>query len=183
MGVIIGNNKASGRAPKIGAGSEELVRLAMWVVQELRVRKLFMVTVESCTGGGLANAITNITGASDVLKAGFIAYSSKQMIALGVPAKLIKKRCGVYSLEVAEAMAGTGLRSDPDAGVGVGITGTISRVDPTNKNSQPGVVYIAVKRGGKTVSKKVVFDDSGERWEAKEQIISAALGMILENLK
>ena len=102
--------------------------LAAKVVQELRRRKLFITTVESCTGGGLANAITNIPGASDVIKAGFITYSNEQKIILGVPAELIK-RYTVYSSEVAETMAEVGLRTAARSDVGVGITGSISRID------------------------------------------------------
>lgn len=155
--------------------------LAAKVVRELRRRKLFITTVESCTGGGLANAITNIPGASDVIKAGFITYSNEQKIILGVPAKLIK-RYTVYSSEVAESMAVVGLRIAAKSDVGVGITGSISRVDPVNPNSQPGVAYIAVKHGKKINSRKFVFKDVSARWRVKERIIEKALEMILETL-
>lgn len=159
----------------------KLLQLAAQVVQALREQNLFIATVESCTGGGLANAITNIAGASEVIKAGFITYSNEQKIALGVPAEAIE-RFTVYSLEVAEAMAKAGLRAAAKADIGVGITGSISRVDPANPNSQPGVVYIAVCQGEKTISRKFVFIDEGERWEVKEKAVEAALQMVLEIL-
>ena len=184
MGVIISKNKTSELLPGNGEGGEGLMRLVMLVSQELRLRKLFMTTVESCTGGGLANAMTNIAGASEVIGAGFIVYSIKQMVALGVPAKLIKQH-GVYSLEAAESLASVGLKNDKGRSVAVGITGSISRIDPANPNSEPGVVYIAVKFGKKTVSRKAAFEDSGERWEVKERAICEALKMVLDilNLK
>ncbi len=156
-----------------------LLQLATQVVQVLREKNLFIATVESCTGGGLANAITNISGASEVMKAGFITYSNEQKIILGVPAEVIE-RYTVYSLKVAEAMAKAGLRAAAKADIGVGITGSITRVDPANPNSQPGEVYIAVCQGERTISRKFVFSDEGERWEVKERAIEAALKMVLE---
>ena len=158
---------------------KSLLRLASQVVQALAEKNLFIATVESCTGGGLTNAITNIAGASEVMKAGFITYSNEQKIALGVPTEVIE-RFTVYSLEVAEAMAKAGLQAAAKADIGLGITGSITRVDPANPNSQPGEVYIAVCQGEKTISRKFVFKDEGERWEVKERAIEAALKMVLE---
>lgn len=159
----------------------KLLQLSAQVVQALREKGLWIVSVESCTGGGLANAITNIAGASEVMKAGFITYSNEQKIVLGVPAEVIEQYT-VYSLEVAEAMARAGLRAAVKADIGVGITGSITRVDPANPNSQPGEVYIAVcqGQGEKTISRKFVFSDEGERWEVKEKAVEAALRMVLE---
>ena len=152
------------------------------MVKELSRLGLSIVPVESCTGGGLANALTNIPGASDVLEAGFVTYSNRQKVALGVPAKIIEQYT-VYSPEVARAMAEAGMRHT-GSDVGVGITGSITRVDLANPgNSKPGVVYIAVKRGESCISKKVVFDDSGDRKEAKEHVIEAALKIVMEMIQ
>ena len=159
----------------------DILKLAALVVHELHRRKLFIVTVESCTGGGLANAITNVAGASRVMKAGFITYSNDQKIALGVPAGVIE-RYTVYSLEVAKSMAEAGLKNAMKGDVAVGITGSISRLDLTNPNSERGVIYIAVKYGKKTKSRRVVFEDKGERWKVKERVIGTALKMILDIL-
>jgi len=155
--------------------------MAAQVVQDLRKKDFFITTVESCTGGGLANALTNIEGVSEVMKGAFITYSNEQKVALGVSAEVIKRHT-VYSLEVAEAMAGVGLLAATKADISVGITGSISRVDPANPNSQPGVVYISVANREKTISQKFVFSDEGERWELKERAIEAALNMVLEIL-
>lgn len=158
---------------------EEVLKLSDQVVKTLREKNLFIATVESCTGGGLVDSITNISGASEVMKESFITYSNEAKIKLGIPAKTIDQYT-VYSLEVAEAMAEAGLKAAVRAEVGVGITGSISRVDPSNPNSQPGVVYIGVKFGDKTISRKFVFADKGERWEIKEKVIIEALKMILK---
>ncbi|MEK7091818.1 MAG: CinA family protein [Patescibacteria group bacterium] len=161
---------------------KELLNLAGETVRKLRTKNLFITSVESCTGGGFANALTNITGASEVLMGAFICYSNEQKVALGVPDEVID-RFTVYSVETAIAMAEAGMRSAVHADIAVGITGSISRVDPANPNSQPGIVYIAVKNSDKTISQKFVFSDEGERWEVKERAITEAMKMVLEILK
>ncbi len=77
-------------------------------------------------------------------------------------------------------MASAGLKAAVRAEVAVGITGSISRVDPANPNSNPGEVYIAVKFNDKVISKKFVFIDKAERWEVKNRAITEALKMVLE---
>ena len=159
----------------------DLLSLAQKVAKSLYDRGLFITTVESCTGGGLAYFITNISGASEVMRDGFVTYSNEAKIKLGVPAEVIK-RYSVYSLKTAEAMAESGIKASAQADIGVGITGSISRVDPANPNSEPGEVYIAVKFGNKIISQKFVFADEGERWEVKERAIAEAFRMVLEIL-
>lgn len=148
------------------------------IVSAMRARGLHITTVESCTGGGLANTLTNILGASEILSEAFVTYSNVAKIRLGVSAEVID-RFTVYSEETAVAMAEAGCRAS-GAEVGVGITGSISRVDPANPNSQPGMVYIAVKFGEKIVSGKFAFTSEGERWEIKECAIAEALAMVEE---
>lgn len=156
------------------------LELAAEVVNRLRQGKLFITTVESCTGGGLANAITNISGASEVIKGAFVTYSNEQKIALGVPREIIDEHT-VYSLQTAEAMAQIGLAAAVSADVSVGITGSISRADPNNPNSLPGIIYVAVKYKDRTNSQVFNFTE-GERWEIKEKAIGEALKMVLSIL-
>lgn len=151
--------------------------LATQVVSQLRQNKLFITTVESCTGGGLANAITNISGASEVIKGAFVTYSNEQKIALGVPREIINEYT-VYSLQTAMAMAQTGLQTAVSADIAVGITGSISRADPNNPNSVPGVIYVAVKYGDR-INAQVFNFTEGERWEIKDKAVGEALKMVL----
>ncbi len=160
---------------------EKLTDLAKKVVRMLRNKNLFITSVESCTGGGFANALTNIPGASGVIEGAFVCYSNEQKIRLGVPAEVID-RFTVYSVDTASAMAKAGLAAAVRAEVGVGITGSISRIDPANPNSQPGVIYIAVTYGKNTTTGKFIFRDEGERAEVKERAIIKALKMVLEIL-
>jgi PncC family amidohydrolase len=128
---------------------EQNLELAEKLVNELKRRNLFITVVESCTGGALAHAITNIPGAGDVMKDGFITYSNEAKTALGVPAQIIDKH-SVYSHEVAKAMADAGLIRSARADVSVGITGTLTRVDLSNPNSRPGEIFLAIHFQGRT---------------------------------
>ena len=156
------------------------LELASQVVNKLRQGGLFITTVESCTGGGLANAITNISGASEIIKGAFVTYSNEQKIALGVPREIIDQYT-VYSTQTAEAMARTGLKASAKADIAVGITGSISRIDPANPNSVPGTIYVAAVSHDASLTQVLKFT-SGERWEIKEQVIGEALKMVLSIL-
>lgn len=85
------------------------------VVETLTRRGETLATAESCTGGGLANRVTNISGASAVYKAGFVTYSNPaKMRDLGVPARTLQTY-GAVSPQVAAAMAkGALLRAKTD---------------------------------------------------------------------
>lgn len=159
----------------------ELITLATTLVERLKQAGLYITTVESCTGGGLSNCITNVSGASEVIKGARVTYSNEEKIALGVPAELIEE-FGVYSIETAASMAINGVQQAVRADIGVGITGSISRVDPANPESVPGEVYIAVVYGEKQQTEKFVFADEAKRWEVKDKAIQSALVMVLEML-
>ncbi len=159
--------------------SAELVLLVGMLIELLRKQGLYITTVESCTGGGLANAITNVSGSSGIFKGGFVTYSNEQKIALGVPKEVIEKYT-VYSLQTAEALAKAGMKAAVKADIAVGITGSITRVDPNNPNSRPGEIYIAVLYRDKALSRKFVFSEAAERWQVKEQAEIKALQMVLE---
>ena len=155
-----------------------LIELSEQLVKILKENELFITTVESCTGGGVANWITNISGASEVMKDSFITYSNEAKIALGVPEAVIDDFT-VYSIETSLEMAKAGICSSIKADVGIGITGSISRIDPENPNSTPGEVYISVVSKDNALSEKFVFSDTGERWEVKDRAIENALKMAI----
>ena len=74
------------------------------VVNILIDKKITISVMESCTGGSMANSITNIPGASEIFKFGAVTYSNEYKIKLGVDEELINKYT-VYSSEVAQDMA------------------------------------------------------------------------------
>ena len=74
------------------------------VVELLKEKHKTISTMESCTGGGVVNAITNIEGASEVLKFSAVTYSNEYKIEMGVDEKVIEKY-SVYSIETAREMS------------------------------------------------------------------------------
>src|ERR1700687_849877 len=84
---------------------QELREAARRVLNACRARGLKLAVAESCTGGLLAAALTEIPGSSDVLDRGFVTYSNAAKQAmLGVPASVLETR-GAVSKENGEAMA------------------------------------------------------------------------------
>ena len=168
------------QALQVGIETERNLVLSERLVLELKRQGLYITSVESCTGGGLAYYITNIPGASDVMKDSFVTYSNEAKIALGVPKEIIDKYT-VYSQETARAMAEAGLKRSIKADVSVGITGSISRADPTNSNSIPGVIYLAVRYKDKVISKELNIS-AERRFEVKQKIVEEVLKVILETI-
>ena len=95
---------------------------AKHVLELCRARGLKIATAESCTGGLVAAALTDIAGSSDVVDRGFVTYSNEAKQAmLGVPAATLKRH-GAVSAETAAAMATGALKNSP-ADLAVAITG------------------------------------------------------------
>src|SRR6195952_2282775 len=86
-------------------------QLAIRVGNKLRDERLTLATAESCTGGMVAAAITDISGSSGWFDRGFVTYSNQAKTAMiGVPADMIEKH-GAVSEPVAKAMAVGSLRN------------------------------------------------------------------------
>ncbi len=91
----------------------DLARAAARVLDLCRARGLTVATAESCTGGLVAAALTEIAGSSDVVDRGFVTYSNAAKQAmLGVPAAILDRH-GAVSRETAEAMAKGALAHAP----------------------------------------------------------------------
>ncbi len=99
-------------------------------------------TMESCTGGGIANYITNIPDASKVISFSAVTYSNEYKIKMGVNADLINKY-SVYSMEVAEAMAKV-ISEFTNSNYGVGVTGKLKKVDENNLIGDDDIVYLSI---------------------------------------
>ena len=112
------------------------------VVELLIKNNKTISTMESCTGGALVNAITNIPGASEVLKFSAITYSNEYKIKMGVSAYVIDKY-SVYSIETSNEMSKK-ICDFTDSNYGIGITGKLNRVDLNNKFGSDNVVYISI---------------------------------------
>jgi len=147
----------------------------------LKKRKIFLATMESCTGGALINAITSVPGASEITRGGLVPYTTEQKSFYGVPEELIKKY-SVYSPEVAMAMAKIAQKQFKSQ-IGVGITGVLSRKDPKNPSKKVGQVDIAVFFNEKRLVRRFFFPPQKNREEDKTLVVWQALEMIKEILK
>jgi PncC family amidohydrolase len=135
------------------------------VFKILKKRKMTIGVMESCTGGALANSITNIPGASDVFEEGLVTYSDRTKIKHGVDKKIIKK-FGVYSQEVAKEMAKK-IKGD----VGIGVSGEL-----------PGNVYFCIRVKLQFKSYEVRVKEQKLRAEMKEEVVKVIEKLILENI-
>ena len=112
------------------------------VIKILTKKNKTIAVMESCTGGALANSITDIPGASEVFRFGAITYANEFKIKMGVDSQIIAKY-SVYSPEVAMDMSKT-IATFADANYGVGITGKLNRVDRFNPSGDDSQVFISI---------------------------------------
>ena len=131
-----------------------------------------LVTAESCTGGGIAYAITEIPGSSEWFERGFVTYSNlAKQEQLGVDHDLII-RFGAVSEEVAAAMA-LGALSHSHADFSVAVTGIAGPDGGTAEKPVGTVCFGWSVRDGTTKTARIVFD--GNRHQVRELSILAAL--------
>ncbi len=149
------------------------------VLQAARQRGWRIVTAESCTGGMVAVALTDIAGSSDVFERGFVTYSneSKQQM-LGVSAATLAK-FGAVSEEVAAEMARGALKASP-ADIAIAITGVAGPGGSENKPEGLVCFAIASKDGAK--SERVLFGPLG-RQKVRQASAEHALALLLGAIK
>lgn len=112
------------------------------IVLELTKRGETIATMESCTGGGVADAITSIEGASLVLKYSAVTYSNEYKIKMGVSSSVIAEY-SVYSMETAHEMA-FNIAKFAEADYGIGITGKLNRADINNNYGKDNQVFVSI---------------------------------------
>lgn len=112
------------------------------VVEKLTRDGYTIATMESCTGGGVANAITSCEGASEVLKFSAVTYSNEYKIKMGVSSEVIDKY-SVYSIETAHEMA-YNISKFANSTIGVGITGKLNRADENNNYGKDNEVFVSI---------------------------------------
>lgn len=134
-------------------------------------------TMESCTGGAVANAITNVEGASSVLKFSAVTYSNEYKIKMGVSEDIINKYT-VYSMETANEMS-KNISNFTNSNYGVGITGQINKVDPANVVDNCNKIYISIyDRDKDTYYNKELVAVNETRDKNKEIIIENIIEML-----
>lgn len=152
--------------------------LATDVLDACRTRKLKVVTAESCTGGLVAGALTEIAGSSDVVDRGYVTYSnSAKHDVLGV-AKDILRTHGAVSRETAEAMA-RGALGRAGVDLAIAITGVAGPGGGSADKPVGLVHFAAASRGGTLIHAEQRFGDIG-RGKVREASVLQALSMLLE---
>jgi nicotinamide-nucleotide amidase len=144
-------------------------------------KKLMVATAESCTGGLVAGALTDIAGSSAVVDRGFITYTNEakhQM--LGVPNETIERH-GAVSRETAEAMV-RGALGQANANLAVSITGIAGPGGGSTDKPVGLVHFVAASRGGNLIHRERRFGDIG-RGEVRRLSVLQALAMLTELAK
>lgn len=152
--------------------------LATEVLARARAAGLRIATAESCTGGLVAGALTDIAGSSDVFDRGFVTYSnpSKQAM-LGVRAETLEA-VGAVSAEVAREMAAGALAAS-GAGLVVAITGVAG---PGGTAAKPeGLVHFATATAEGIVHREERFGPRG-RAGVRERAVRVALEMLRDRM-
>ena len=143
-----------------------------------KAKKLMVATAESCTGGLVAGALTEISGSSAVVERGFVTYTDQaKHDMLGVPVATLDRH-GAVSRETAEAMA-TGALAYAPADLAVAITGIAGPTGGTPQKPVGLVHFAAASRGGKLIHRERRYGDIG-RSEVRRQSVLQALTMLRE---
>lgn len=152
------------------------------LIEILVVNNKTISTMESCTGGGIVNAITNVEGASDVIKFSAVTYSNEFKIKMGVDSDIIDKY-SVYSMEVANEMS-KNISLFTNSNYGVGVTGKLNRVDKNNLFGEDNIVYISIydKDNNKFYSERIKVGEK-TRKENKNIVINKVIDLLLSLLK
>jgi PncC family amidohydrolase len=144
----------------------------------LRAQRLVLAVAESCTGGGLGDAVTDIAGSSDYFTGGVIAYSyeAKERL-LGVPQSILAAK-GAVSPEVVTLMAAN-VRRLLGADLSLALSG-IAGPGSGLPGKSVGLVYIALASAEGTSWRR--YDWQGDRIENKRASVCAALEWLIEYL-
>ncbi len=151
---------------------QEITPLARQLGEVLKAKALKLVTAESCTGGGIAQAITEISGSSDWFDRGFVTYSNQAKIEMLQVKPSTLEQYGAVSAEIAIQMV-TGALLNSDAGLAIAVTG-IAGPSGGTEQKPVGTVYIAwqYKNGIMHCVKKLF---SGDRARIRQQTVHDAI--------
>ena len=161
----------------------EIFALAQQVGERLVTLRKSIAVAESCTGGLLGAALTDVPGSSAYFLGGVISYADQVKVdQLGIPEATLRQY-GAVSEQVAAAMA-SGVRQLLHADIGVSITGVAG---PKAEGSKPvGLTFIGIatatlpspRAGGESVSTHR-FQWTGDRWDNRRRSVIAALELLV----
>jgi len=155
-------------------------KISQKIVRLLGKKRLKISFAESCTGGLLSSAITQISGSSKVFTIGLVAYSNQSKInTLKVPKNTIRKY-GAVSYETCLSMV-KNLNKISKTNISVSVTG-IAGPRGGSKKKPVGLVFIGIKKGNKTLVRKYLFKNK-KRSVIQRAAVSKSLNLILSFLK
>lgn len=155
--------------------TNDLIDLATKVGAALQAKRLVLATAESCTGGGVSQAVTEISGSTAWFECGFVTYSNTSKAEMLDVSPALMAQFGSVSEEVAGAMA-EGALANSTADVAVSTTGIAG---PTGAvpGKPVGTVCFGWARGDTTHTERLVFQ--GDRQSVREQTVAHALRGLL----
>jgi nicotinamide-nucleotide amidase len=160
------------------SGKQELARQVLTACEE---RGILLATAESCTGGMIAAALTDIAGSSTVVDRGFVTYSNEaKMEMLGVRRETLEAH-GAVSRETALEMAARAL-AHSRAGIAVSVTG-VAGPGGGSVEKPVGLVWFGCAVEGKpVVAERRLFEDKGRAF-VREESVKTALSLVLDRLR
>ena len=155
--------------------TNDIIDLATKVGRALQEKGLLLTTAESCTGGGVAQAITEVAGSTGWFDCGFVTYSNASKTELLDVSAALMAQLGSVSEEVAGEMA-KGALANANADVALSTTGIAG---PTGAvpGKPVGTVCFGWARGDHVHTERLVF--SGDRQAVREQTVRHALQGLL----
>ncbi len=156
----------------------ELQAAARRIIETCTARRLTIATAESCTGGLVVGALTEIAGSSAVVLCGFVTYSNEaKQRMLGVPAEVLAAH-GAVSRPTAAAMAEGALANSP-ATLSVAITGVAGPSGGSAEKPVGLVHFAAAARGGARIARERRYGNIG-RAAVRHASVLEALAMLDE---
>jgi len=149
------------------------------LIDKLKEKNLKLVTAESCTGGLIAEKITNIPGSSEVFTGGLVTYSNEMKMSLLDVKKETLDEFGAVSRGVAIEMA-DGARLKYNADIAISVTG-IAGPDGGSEEKPVGLVYVGISTAEKTEAMR--FNFTGNRNKIREVTAKNAIHMALSEIK
>lgn len=157
-----------------------ILKLVTKIAFQLKTKQLHLATAESCTGGLLAAAITELPGSSEYFDRGFVVYSeTSKHEELGISYRMLKK-FGAVSREIAKVMAKRVLLNS-HAEITIAITGFAGPTASPDSLFPPGIVFFAAIYNNKVTEISKHF--SGNRNQIRNEAVKFALKLLLTILK
>lgn len=156
----------------LAANHQQLEQIARKLID----KELMIVTAESCTGGMISSACTDLAGSSQWFDRAFITYSNEaKHEMLGVPMKLIDA-CGAVSMDVVKSMAkGAYNRAGKGRRIAMSVSG-IAGPDGGTEDKPVGTVWFGFAHAKGAGAHKIVFE--GNRAQVRQQTVKQAINLI-----